>query len=178
MMPRAGASVLKAVADVRAANDKFVAGLEGAHAKPQWCYRAVAAAGAKTTCTFASASKGLYAAALYCETIEGWFFNSAKAVNVTAADNGGKPVGLTLTYSKAISDITDNKLVLSITKALAETMAVPYSRVTDAYGGYHGNPSPSLPEAVAKPAAAPAKNTTATKTATKTMRLLNTTNTT
>merc|ERR1711976_375900 len=75
-------------------------------------------------------------------------------------------------YTKAISDITDNKLILSICGKLAESMAVPYSRVTDAYGGYFNNPSPSLPKAApAAPAAPAAKtNTTAAKT-----RLLNTT---
>lgn len=108
------------VENVKAQNGKFVAGLEGAHLSPQWCYQAVAATGAKTTCNFATASKGEYAAALYCETIEGWFFSSKAAVNVTAPDNGGKPVSLALTYKKAISDITDNTLVLSVCGKLAE----------------------------------------------------------
>lgn len=90
---------------------------------------------------------------------------------MTAPDNGGKPVSLALTYKKAISDITDNTLVLSVCGKLAESMAVPYSRVTDAYGGYFGNPSPSLPAAPATPAPAAKTNTTnATKT-----RVLNTT---
>jgi len=144
---------------------------------PAFSLAAVAAAAAKTTCTFASASKAEYSAALYCETIEGWFFASTKAVNVTAKDNGGKPVSLSLTYSKAISDITDNAVVLNICGKLAESLAVPYSRVTDAYGGFFGNPSPSLP-ASAPAAATTTTNKTAaantTKTATKT-RLLNTT---
>merc|ERR1711990_1035839 len=108
--------------------------------------------------------------ALYCETIEGWFFAS-KAVNVTAKDNGGKPVGLTLTYKKAIDDITNNDVVLKVCGKLAESMAVPYARVTDAYGGYFGNPSASLPAAPAAPAK-PAANTTANAT----KRVLNTTN--
>lgn len=159
--------VLSAVADVRAANNKFVAGQEGAYAAPQWCFAAVSTAGAKTTCEFASASAHKYAAALYCETIEGWFFASSKVVNVTAPDNGGKPVGLTLTYAKAISDITNNDVVLNICKGLAEALAVPYSRVTDAYGGFFGSPSPSLPAAPA--AAATTKTTdTAAKTTTAT----------
>jgi NADH dehydrogenase/NADH:ubiquinone oxidoreductase subunit G len=82
---------------------------------------------------------------------------------VTAKDNGGKQVSLALTYKKAISDITNNDVVLNIACKLAETMAVPYNRVTDAYGGYCGNPSPSLPAAAAKPAAA-ANATAANKT--------------
>jgi len=107
---------------------------------------------------------------MYCETIQGWFFASPKALNLTAPSNGGKPVGLTLTYSKAISDITNNDVVLKICGKIAERLAVPYSRVTDAYGGFFGNPSPSLPKsAPAKPTAA-ATNTTANKT-----RMLNAT---
>jgi len=116
-------------------------------------------------------SKGEYAAALYCETIEGWFFSSTKMVNVTAPDNGGKPVNLALTFKKAISDITNNDVVLKMCGKLAENMAVPYDRVTDAYGGYFGNPSAYLPAAAPAPAK-PAANTTAN--ATKT-RMLNTT---
>lgn len=49
-------------------------------------------------------------------------------------------------------------------------MAVPYSRVTDEYGGFFGSPSATLPAAKAAAPAA-AKNTTA---ANKT-RMLNTT---
>lgn len=89
---------------------------------------------------------------------------------MTAKDNGGKQVSLALTYKKAISDITNNAIVLNICCKLAESMAVPYSRVTDAYGGYCNSPSPSLPTAAAKPAAA---NTTA---ANKTRLLANATN--
>jgi len=106
---------------------------------------------------------------LYCETIEGWFFASTKAVNVTAPDNGGKPVTLTLTYKVAIDDVAQNSLVLSICGKLAETMAVPYSRVTDQYGGYFGNPSATLPAASTTTAA---KNTTTTA---NKSRMLNTT---
>merc|ERR1712190_659662 len=166
-----GNSVLTSAADVRAAYAKFVPGKEGAYKNPQWCYVAVSATGGKTTCTFATASKATYTTAMYCESIEGWFFAS-KAVNVTAKDNGGKPVGLTLTYAKAIDDVTNNADVLKICGKLAEAMAVPYGRVTDAYGGFFGSPSPSLPAAAAKPATPAAKtNTTTNKT-----RMLNTTN--
>jgi len=155
---------LASAADVKKAHQAFVPGLEGAHGKEQWCYAAVSVADAKTTCTFKSMSKGEYHAMLYCETIEGWFFASSKFVNVTAKDNGGKPVGLTLTYSKEIDAVKDNAVVLNICKGLAEAMAVPYSRVTDAYGGYHGKPSGNLPAAAAaaKPAAAANKTATAT----------------
>lgn len=107
---------------------------------------------------------------LYCETIEGWFFASTAAVNVTAKDNGGKQVSLALTYKKAISDITNNAIVLNICCKLAESMAVPYNRVTDAYGGYCNSPSPSLPASAPAPAAA------ANATANKTRLLANATN--
>lgn len=50
-------------------------------------------------------------------------------------------------------------------------MAVPYSRVTDQYGGYFGSPSATLPAATTTATAAKT-NTTANKT----MRMLNTTN--
>jgi hypothetical protein len=165
---------LAAAADVRSAHGKFKPGAEGNHKADQWCYEPVKTAGAKTKCTFSSASKAEYSAFLYCETIEGWFFASAKSVNVTAADNGGKQVSLTLTYKKAISDITNNDVVLNVCCKLAESMAVPYDRVTDAYGGYCGVKSPSLP-AAAPAAATPAKaaNTTA---ANKTRVLANATN--
>merc|ERR1712060_71452 len=54
---------------------------------------------------------------------------------------------------------------------LAETLAVPYSRVTDAYGGFFGSPSPSLPKSAPATPAKTTTNTTANKT-----RMLNTTN--
>jgi hypothetical protein len=171
------AAVLGSVADVKAASLKFKKGAPGNYKNQQWCSKSVTAAGAKTSCPFETASKGEYSAALYCETIEGWFFASSKSVNVTAKDNGGKTVGMTLTYSKAISDITDNKVVLDVCGKLAESMAVPYDRVTDAYGGYFGNPSPSLPTA-APAAATPAKTTTASTTASTTKATTTTASTT
>jgi hypothetical protein len=177
LTPSSGLSApLASVKDVKAAHQKFVAGAPNAHLKPQWCYAAVSTAGGKTTCTFKTASKAKFTTALYCETIEGWFFAS-KSVNVTAKDNGGKPVSLTLTYKKAIDVVADNAMVLNVCGKLAESMAVPYSRVTDAYGGYFGKPSPSLPakSAVAKTATTTANTTKATD---KKMRVLNTTNTT
>jgi hypothetical protein len=177
-MPRKTATPYAAVGDVRAAHLKFVPGVENMHKKDQWCSAAVAKADEKTECTFQTASRGEYMAALYCETIEGWFFASAKMVNVTAKDNGGQPVSLSLTFKKAIDDVAQNSVVLNICGRLAESMAVPYNRVTDAYGGYFGFPSPTLPtaSAAAKPAASTNKtaSNTTTKTTTKT-RMLNTT---
>jgi len=52
---------------------------------------------------------------------------------------------VTLTYKKAFDDVTNNDQVLKICGKLAESMAFPYDRVTDAYGGYFGNKSPTLP---------------------------------
>jgi len=176
MWPRAmGTTVLSSLADVKAAHTKFDASGSDLHLGQQWCYQAVAAAGAKSTCAFSSSSAGEYYAALYCNTIEGWFFASSKVVNVTAPDNGGKAVSLVLTYGKAISDITNNADVLKVTCALAKAMAVPYSRVTDQYGGYCNTPSPYLPTSVPVKAAT---NTTAAAnktntTAAKTTRMLN-----
>lgn len=171
------AAILGKVTDVTAAYAKFDASAKDLHTKEQWCYGAVTAAGQKTTCNFKTASNRNYTTSLYCETIEGWFFASKKVSTFLSADNGGKTVGLTLTYKKAINDITNNAVVLSVCGKIAETMAVPYSRVTDAYGGYYGNKSPSLPTSA--PAAAKPAATTTTKTNTtaakKTMRMLNTT---
>merc|ERR1712151_322218 len=147
------------------AHTKFDASAANLHTGQQWCYGAVAAKDAKTTCNFKSMSAGEYYAALYCNTIEGWFFASAKVFNVTAKDNGGKAVGVTLTFGKAISDITNNADVLKACGALAKALAVPYSRVTDQYGGFFGQPSPYLPTSVPKPAAAATTNTTKNATA-------------
>ena len=159
----ANAPVLASAADVRAAHGKFAAGKEGAFKAPQWCYAAVSVKDGKTTCTFASASNHKYTAAMYCETIEGWFFAS-KATNVTAKDNGGKQVTLAITYKKAISEITNNDIVLKICGKLAEALAVPYNRMTDSFGGYFGSPSPSLPTSAPVAPAKPATNATANAT--------------
>jgi hypothetical protein len=172
LQPRSwGAKPMATVAEVRAAVTKAAGVTEGLHSKDQWCSSPVKAAAEKTTCAFQSGSKMEYSAVLYCETIEGWFFASTAAVNVTAADNGGKPVSLSLTYKKAIDVVKDNAVVLNICGKLAESMAVPYNRVTDNYGGYFGAPSPSLPAASATTTTATTTNTTANKT-----RMLNTTN--
>jgi len=70
MWPRAmGNTVLADLASVKAAHGKFDASAANLHTGQQWCYAAVASAGAKTTCNFKSASAGEYYAALYCNTI-------------------------------------------------------------------------------------------------------------
>lgn len=75
LMPRkTDAKPYATVTDVRAAHKKFVPGIANLHMKDQWCSSAVAKADEKTECTFSTASLGEYSAALYCETIEGWFF--------------------------------------------------------------------------------------------------------
>jgi len=47
-----GDAVLANLADVKAAHGKFDASAANLHTGSQWCYAAVAAAGAKTTCNF------------------------------------------------------------------------------------------------------------------------------
>jgi len=170
LVPRSwGSKPLASEADVRAAAAKDVVGAADRYKKEQWCNKAVQKAGDKSECTFDSASKAEYSAMLYCLTIENWFFASSAGTNVTAADNGGKPVSLSLTYGKAIDEVADNAVVLNICKSLAEHLAVPYERVTDKYGGYHGKPSSNLP-AVSSTAAASTNATNASTT-----RMLNTT---
>lgn len=88
---------------------------------------------------------------------------------------------MTLTYKKEINDVTNNAVVLDVCGKIAELLMVPYSRVTDAYGGYKGKPSPIVAgAAAAKTAAAGTKNSTAANstnsTANSTRRMLNTTN--
>jgi len=169
LVPRSwGAKPLASEAEVRAAALKYVAGAADNYKGDQWCSASVKKAGDKTECNFASSSKAEYSAMLYCLTIENWFFASSAAFNVTAADNGGKPVSLSLTYGKAIDDVTDNAVVLNICKSLAEHLAVPYDRVTDKYGGYHGSPSPTLPAVSSSAATTNATNASTT-------RMLNTT---
>jgi len=117
------AAILSKAADVTAAHGKFDATAKEMHTREQWCSGSVTAAGQKTSCTFSTMSNSNYTVALYCETIEGWFFASSKATSVQSKDNGGKPVSLTLTYKKAINDVTNNAVVLNICGKLAEAMA-------------------------------------------------------
>jgi len=51
---------------------------------------------------------------------------------------------MTMTYKKEINDIANNDVVLNIAGKIAEILQVPYARVTDAYGGFFGNPSANL----------------------------------
>lgn len=83
------------------------------------CMVAVTAAGGKTRCSFESESRGAYNATLYCRTIENWFYASP-VTDVTAPDNGGVPVKMTLTYGKAIDPVANNDVVLNLCGALAE----------------------------------------------------------
>jgi len=167
-------AVMTKLESVTAAYKKFDATAKDRHTKMQWCNAAVVKKDTASSCTFRTASNRKYLAAVYCSTIEGWFFNSAKHTNVTSKDNGGKQVQMTMTYTKKIDDITDNADVLKVCGKVAEVMAVPYARVTDAYGGYFGAPSATLPAA---PAATTTTTTTAkTNTTNKTRVLANATN--
>lgn len=82
------------------------------------CMVAVTAAGGKSRCEFETESRGAYNATLYCRTIENWFYASEVA-EVTAPDNGGTPVKMTLTFGKAIDAACNNADVLNMCRALA-----------------------------------------------------------
>jgi len=84
---------------------------------------------------------------------------------------------MVLTYKKKIDVVTDNAIVLKVCGKLAEHVAVPYSRVTDAYGGYSGAPSASLPAAAAVAKPTTTTNTTANKTRVLATNATNTTTT-
>lgn len=115
LQPAADSSaVLTKKESVTAAYGKFDATATGLHAKTQWCNQAITKADKPASCDFQTASKAKYLAAVYCSTIEGWFFGSASHTNVTAKDNGGKQIQLTMTYKKKIDDVTDNAVVLTI----------------------------------------------------------------
>lgn len=87
----------------------------------QVCMKAVTSEGQKTTCEFETESRAGYNATLYCRTIENWFYASA-VTDVTAPDNGGVPVSMTLTYSKAIDVRANNAVVLDVCGKIAETI--------------------------------------------------------
>lgn len=110
-------------AAVQAAYDKFNAqpDAEDPWNDEQFCMVAVTSEGAKSTCAFESESRAGYNATLYCRTIENWFYASA-VTDITAPDNGGVPVAMTLTYSKAIDVRANNAVVLNVCGKIAETL--------------------------------------------------------
>lgn len=48
---------------------------------------------------------------LWCSTTSGYLYPLSEAVDVTSEDNGGRVVGISLTYTTAINDINDNAIV-------------------------------------------------------------------
>jgi hypothetical protein len=133
--PKMGASIIHwapmgsmtaAMADwaaVQAAYDKHMAAPESETPweADQMCMVAVTSEGQKSTCAFESESRAGYNATLYCRTIENWFYASA-VTDVTAPDNGGVPVAMTLTYAKAIDVRANNDVVLNVCGKIAETL--------------------------------------------------------
>lgn len=110
-------------AAVQAAYDKHMAAEESdaPWGEEQMCMVAVTSEGQQSSCAFESESRAGYNATLYCRTIENWFYASA-VTDITAPDNGGVPVELVLTYSKAIDVRANNAVVLDVCGALAETL--------------------------------------------------------
>jgi len=74
---------------------------------------------------------------------------------------------MTMTYKKEINDIANNDVVLNVAGKIAEILQVPYARVTDAYGGYFGKPSPTLGKPAAKANGTAAGNATNSSNATR-----------
>jgi len=54
---------------------------------------------------------------------------------------------ISLVYGVSINDITNNDVVLALACALSDNLMLPHSYITDAYGGYCGVPSTSIPAA-------------------------------
>jgi hypothetical protein len=101
-----GLTIMANAKDVKAAHTAAKGCTADCHKKTQIFYQAITKTGGVTTATFKTMSKGKYLAAMYCETMESHFYATPKTLNITAKDNGGKPVGVTLTYSKPIDDVT------------------------------------------------------------------------
>jgi len=78
---------------------------------------------------------------------------------------------MTMTYKKEIDDVANNDVVLKVAGKIAEILQVPYARVTDAYGGYFGVPSPTLKVADKNKDTAKTNSTTKANT-TNTTRML------
>jgi hypothetical protein len=86
---------------------------------------------------------------LYCQSTEKFWYPSTEAYTFASPDNGGALVKLSLTWGKAIDDVTNNDLILLICCHAAKTYQISPFRVTDAYGGWCANPSPNLPTSTA-----------------------------
>lgn len=69
----------------------------------------------------------------------------SKAVTLTAPDNGGKLVVITLTYGTAIDSATNNAEVNKILCLFAREFMVVQERVNDEFGGFCGAPSQYMP---------------------------------
>jgi hypothetical protein len=98
---------------------------------------------------------------------EKFWYPSSKETIFTSPDNGGALVKFTLTWAKAFDEVTNNDLLNLILCHVAKTFQIPPIRVVDAYGGWCGNPSDSLPAAstaATTPATTTATDTTATDT--------------
>lgn len=76
---------------------------------------------------------------LWCKTTSLWFYSADAEVAVTAADNGGRPVEVVLTYGTEIDTVDDNVIVNELLCVLSEELMVAPETVTDSYGGYCGN---------------------------------------
>ena len=97
---------------------------------------------------------------IYCMSTEKFWYPSSKETIFTSPDNGGALVKFTLTWAQAFDEVTNNDLLNLILCHVAKTFQIPPIRVVDAYGGWCGNPSDSLPASTA----ATTTDTTATDT--------------
>lgn len=61
---------------------------------------------------------------LYCVTTDPFFYALSKTLAVTSKDNGGKVTKVTLTFGKAIDDITNNADVLAILCVVSTNLAL------------------------------------------------------
>ena len=86
---------------------------------------------------------------IYCMSTEKFWYPSSKETIFTSPDNGGALVKFTLTWAQAFDEVTNNDLLNLILCHVAKTFQIPPIRVVDAYGGWCGNPSDSLPASTA-----------------------------
>jgi hypothetical protein len=61
---------------------------------------------------------------LYCVTVDPNFYSLATLLTVTSIDNGGKVTKVTLTFSKAFDDVTNNADVLAVLCVMATNLAL------------------------------------------------------